>query len=139
MRLSITGLAEIRARLQRVRPADIMATALAEQAERLAETVRESLSAPAGAGDHDKPWARTGALRDSIAATANGLEAAIGSNDPAAAPQEMGTARIPPRPFLAPVAAATGEEVARVVASAVADALRDGDGTTAGPKPSAHE
>jgi phage gpG-like protein len=124
MKLSIKGLTEIRARLDRVRPAEIMAAALAEQAERLAETVRAGLSEPQGAGDHDKPWVRTGALRDSIAVTASGLEAAIGSNDPAAAPQEMGTSRLPPRPFLAPAAAANGETIAKSIADAVAAALR---------------
>ncbi|MDP9096373.1 MAG: hypothetical protein M3N26_07475 [Pseudomonadota bacterium] len=124
MRLTITGLSEIRARLDRLRPADIMAAALAEQAERMAAVIRDGLAEPQGSGAHDKPWARTGALHDSIASTANGLEAAIGSNDPAAAPQELGTSRIPPRPFLAPVAAAEGPEVARIIGQAVASALR---------------
>ncbi len=124
MKLTIKGLAEIRARLDQVRPAEIMATALSEQAERLADTVREALSEPQGAGDHEKPWVRTGALRDSIAVSANGLEAAVGSNDPAAAPQEMGTSRIPPRPFLAPAATANAEAIAKAVAEPVVDALR---------------
>ena len=59
--------------------------------------------------------------------------AAVGSNDPAAVPQELGTARMPARPFLAPVAAGMGEEVARAVAAAVVAALRgdspDANGT----------
>ena len=46
-------------------------------------------------------------------------------------PQELGTARVPPRPFLAPVAAGMGEEVARAVAAAVVAALR-GDSPDAG-------
>ena len=119
MRIEIKGLSELRQRLAQIRPEEIMARALAEQAQRLAEAVQENLSEPQGAGSHDTPWVRTGALRDSIAATAEGLEAAVGSNDPAAAPQEMGTSRIPPRPFLAPTAAANGEAVARGVADAV--------------------
>ena len=124
MRLAIQGLSEIRARLAAIRAEDIMAAALAEQAERLAQAVRDGLATPPGAGNHDRPWSRTGALHDSIAVQSNGLEAAIGSSDPAAAPQEMGTLRMPPRPFLAPVAASMGEEVARGVAEPVVAALK---------------
>ncbi len=51
----------------------------------------------------------------------------MGSSDPAAVPQEMATAHMPARPFLAPVAAEMGEEVARAVGARVAAALR-GDG-----------
>ena len=124
MRIEIKGLSELRQRLAQLRPDEIMASALADQAQRLAEAVRANLSEPEGAGSHDTPWVRTGALHDSISATANGLEAAIGSNDPAAAPQEMGTSRIPPRPFLAPAAAAAGEGIARAIGQNVANALR---------------
>ncbi len=101
-----------------------MARALTQQAERLAEAVREGLSDPPGGGAHDRPWLQSGALRDSIGAQSNGLNAAVGSSDPAAAPQEMGTSRMPPRPFLAPTAASMGEEVARGVGEAVAAALK---------------
>ena len=127
MRLEIKGLAELRARLAQLRPEEIMARALEVRTERMAEAVREGLSNPPG-GDHDKPWARTGALRDSIQSTASGLEAAIGSNDPAAAPQEMGTPHLPPRPFLAPVAASMGPEAAQAIGSAVAAAIRGDQG-----------
>ncbi len=132
MPLSITGLTELRTRLERLRAEDVMSAALAQQAEHMAQSVRDSLSNPQGAGDHDKPWLRTGALRDSIEATTNGLEAAIGSNDPAAAPQELGTSRIPPRPFLAPVAAASGEEVARAIGDRVAQALTGAEAAATG-------
>ena len=47
-----------------------------------------------------------------FAAEADGLQAVVGSSDPAAVPQELGTAHMPARPFLAPVAAGMGEEVA---------------------------
>lgn len=77
---------------------------------------------------HDEPWLQSGALRNSVGAQADGLQAVVGSSDPAAVPQEMGTAHMPARPFLAPVAAGMGEEVARAVGAAVAAALR-GDGT----------
>ncbi len=124
IRLEIKGLAELRERLQRVRVEEVMAQALAQQAERLAEVVREGLSQPPGSGGHEQPWAKTGALRDNVGAQANGLEAVVGSSDKAAAPQEMGTATIPPRPFLAPAAAAHGADIAQAVGSAVAAALR---------------
>ena len=129
MRLEIKGLTELRERLARVRMDEVMSQALTAQAERLAEAVRDGLSEPPGLGEHDRPWARTGALRDSVGAQTNGLEAAVGSSDPAAAPQEMGTSRMEPRPFLAPVAAEMGEEIAREIGSKVADALRgEGEG-----------
>ena len=36
------------------------------------------------------------------------MQAVVGSSDPAAAPQEMGTVHLAPRPFLGPVAAVRG-------------------------------
>jgi phage gpG-like protein len=124
MRIEIRGLSELRQRLAQLRADEIIAQTLAEQAQHLAEAVQECLSEPHGAGSHDTPWVRTGALRDSISATAEGLQAAVGSNDPAAAPQEMGTSRIPPRPFLAPAAAAAGEGISHAIGQAVANAIR---------------
>lgn len=124
MRIEIRGLSELRQRLAQLRADEIIAQTLAEQAQHLAEAVQECLSEPHGAGSHDTPWVRTGALRDSISATAEGLQAAVGSNDPAAAPQEMGTTRLPPRPFLAPAAAAQGETIARTIGDKLAATLR---------------
>lgn len=129
MRLAIAGLAELRARLQAVRPEEVMGRALAEQSERLAEAVREALSGRPGSGEHDRPWLESGALRESVGSVAAGLEAVVGSSDPAAAPQEMGTVKMVPRPFLAPVAAEMGEAVARAVGAAMAAALKDGSST----------
>ncbi len=83
MRLEIKGLAELRERLARLNAEELLARALADQAERLAEAVRDGLSQPAGAGGHDRPWVQSGALRDSIEAQANGLAASVGSSDPA--------------------------------------------------------
>ncbi len=117
-------LKELAERLAQVRAEDVMARALAAQAERMADAVRDGLSAPSGSPGHDEPWVQSGALRDSVGAEADGLQAAVGSSDPAAVPQEMGTAHMPPRPFLAPVAAGMGEEVARGVAEAVVAALK---------------
>jgi len=135
MGLKIAGLNELRERLERLRPEEIMARALAEQAQRMAARVRDGLGEPPGASGHDEPWLQSGALRDSVGAQADGLQAAVGSSDPAAVPQELGTARMPARPFLSPVAAEMGEEVARAVGAAVAAALRgdsaDANGTDA--------
>jgi phage gpG-like protein len=124
MRLDIKGVAELRVRLASIHAEEVMARALAEEAERLAQAVREGLSDAPGAGALDRSWAPTGALRDSVGAQADGLQALVGSSDPAAAPQEMGTVHIPPRPFLAPVAAARGQEIARAVGEALAAALQ---------------
>ncbi len=124
MDLKISGLNEFRERLERLRADEVMARTLAEQADRMAARVREGLSEPPGGGGHDEPWLQSGALRDSVGAQADGLQAAVGSSDPAAVPQELGTARMPARPFLAPVAAGMGEEVARAVGAVAAAAIR---------------
>ena len=124
MRLEIRGLSELRERLEQLRVEEVMARALAEQAERLAAVVREDLSEPSGTGGHDQPWLQSGALRDSMGVQADGLQAAVGSDDPTAESQEMGTSTMPARPFLAPVAAGMGEEVARSIANAVVAALK---------------
>ncbi len=112
-----------------------MARVLAGQAQRMAARVREGLSEQPGAAGHDEPWLQSGALRDSVSAQADGLQAVVGSSDPAAVPQEMGTAHMPARPFLAPVVAGMGKDVARAVGAAVAAALRsdsrDANGTDA--------
>jgi len=128
MRLNISGLNELRERLERLHPDEVMAQALAEQAALMAARVRDGLSEPPGVTGHDEPWLQSGALRDSVGAQADGLQALVGSNDPAAVPQEMGTGRMPARPFLAPVAASMGEDVARAVGARMAAALR-GDST----------
>lgn len=102
--------------------AETLAATLAAQADLLADAVRANLATPPG-GPHDHPWRETGSLQSSIAAAADGLTAQVGSNHPAAAPQELGTATIPPRPFLAPAAASLAEPIARAVGQALADLL----------------
>ena len=137
MRLDIKGLAELRERLARVRVEDVLSRALAEQAGLLAQAVQDGLSASPGSDEHDRPWLRTGNLRDSIGWQADGLQAAIGSSEPAAAAQEWGTSKMEPRPFLAPVAAAMGEQVASAIGAQVAAALRGDPEDTPGPTDSA--
>ncbi|HYZ64153.1 MAG TPA: hypothetical protein VE650_17020, partial [Acetobacteraceae bacterium] len=62
----------------------------------------------------------------------DGLQAVVGSSDPAAVYQEMGTSRMEARPFLAPVAAATGEQAARAIGAKVAEALGAGGAAQSG-------
>ncbi len=139
MRLNISGLNEFRERLERLRPEEVMARALAEQAARMAARMRDGLSEPPDAAGHDEPWLQSGALRDSVGAQADGLQAVVGSSDPAAVPQELGTAHMPARPFLAPVAAGMGEEVARAVGARVAAALRGEEPVAAEGAPASSE
>ena len=61
----------------------------------------------------------TGELRDSIEWTAHGLHGEVGSNNDKAVWHELGTSRIPPRPFLAGAAAAMGPEIQKKAARAV--------------------
>lgn len=98
--------------------AETLVAALDAAAARLAAGVRAELGTPPG-GPHAAPWRQTGALEASIAHTTDGLTAQVGSNDPAARPQELGTARQPPRPFLAPAAAALAEPIAHDIAAAL--------------------
>lgn len=52
----------------------------------------------------DDPLLRTGDLRDSIQVEAKGNEVIVGSDSDIAMYQELGTEKIPPRPFLGPAA-----------------------------------
>jgi hypothetical protein len=111
------------AALGRVQVVETMGTALDEAGMRLAEAVRAALAEPPG-GSHEHPWQQTGALQSSVGYQRTELSGEVGSNDPAAGPQEFGTATVPPRPFLAPVAAALGESIAQQIAAAVTAAIK---------------
>lgn len=119
MRIDLAGLA---ARLERGIGEDALRRAAERGAGMLADGVRTRLSGGPG-GTHEAPWVESGALRDSVGvaveADGDGARAAVGSSDPAAVPQELGTARMVARPFLAPVAGEMGEEVARAVGRVV--------------------
>lgn len=121
--IGVAGLMEAIARLRDAEVAEVMGVVLEAQAGLMAEAVRTGLRTAPG-GDHARPWLQTGALRDSVGSRVEGLQAVVGSSDKAAAPQEMGTVHLPPRPFLQPVAAAMGAGVAEAVGSAVAERLR---------------
>lgn len=69
------------------------------------------------------PLLRTGEMRDSISHVVDGRRAVIGSDDPVAIYQETGTSRIPPRPFLSTAAVLGGEDVAKAIGLAVAQAV----------------
>ena len=65
----------------------------------------------------DDPLLRTGELRDSIQVVADGSTAGAVSDDPVAVYQEMGTVRIPPRPFLGPAGFTSKQGIERVVSA----------------------
>lgn len=116
-------LAELAARLARFDAEPVHRQALADAASWIEAAVQQALSHPPG-GEHDAPWLRSGELRDSIAHQADATHAVIGSTSAVARYQEMGTRRDPPRPFLAPQAAALAPTVAEAIGAAVAQAIR---------------
>jgi len=65
------------------------------------------------------PLLRSGELRDSMGHETKGLEAAIGSTSDIAVYQELGTDKIPPRPFLGAAAYEHIDEVKKIVGGAV--------------------
>ena len=87
--------------------------------ETMAERVRLGFKA-------NEPLLRTGQLRDSIQWTSHGNEGFIGSNDPVAVFQELGTSRIPPRPFLSGAAAAMGPKIEKMAVRAVLSVMAGG-------------
>lgn len=74
----------------------------------------------------DEPLLRTGGLRDSISRQVEGNEAAIGSTSDIAVYQELGTDRIPPRPFLGPAAFKNKDRIERILGESVMHALEYG-------------
>ena len=121
---AMTRIGELAAALGRIDFDAVQRAALTHAAERIAELVREKLSGAPGDA-HDAPWLESGALRDSIAQDSDAERAVVGSTSEVAVDQELGTAHVPPRPFLAPVAAANSAELAEAIGAAFAAALRD--------------
>ncbi|MBV8613726.1 MAG: hypothetical protein JOY66_08120 [Acetobacteraceae bacterium] len=119
---ALKGLAEASRALDRLDLAPLGRDALGQAADTLAGAVRQALSHAPGE-DHATPWLRTGKLRASITCEATDTVAVIGSSDPVAVDQELGTSAIPPRPFLATVAAAEADGIARGVADRIGAGL----------------
>ncbi len=69
------------------------------------------------------PLLREGTLRDSIGFTADQAGVTLGSTDPVAVYQELGTGRIPPRPFLSSTMFQHGHAAADTIAEHVTAAL----------------
>ena len=96
--------------------------ALEAQTLRLKASVQANLDGVRG-DPHDAPWRQTGALQASISCSVDGLLAAVGTNDPAAAPQEFGTAHLPPRPFLLPAVTNLSESIALKITAALLECI----------------
>lgn len=78
--------------------------------------------------DPNDPLLRTGELRDSIQhyVDEESRTAYVGSNNPIAKWQELGTSTIPPRSFLAAAAAVKGKEIAELTGKAYFQILSGG-------------
>lgn len=72
------------------------------------------------------PLLRSGELRDSISHETKGLEAAIGSTSDIAVYQELGTDKIPPRPFLGSAAYEHMDDVKKIIGGAVITGIGGG-------------
>ena len=72
------------------------------------------------------PLRRSGGLADSIEHMVESRTAYVGSNDPVAEYQELGTSRIPARSFLGGTAVEKGAEVAEIIGRSVFKALTGG-------------
>lgn len=121
--IKILGLQALSDRFGRLDLNAVQQAALETVARRTQEAVQETLSVPSG-GDHQAPWLQTGVLRDSIGHHSNNSAAVIGSSNPVAIDQELGTDNIPPRPFLSPTATALAPGIALEVGGSIAAAIR---------------
>jgi phage gpG-like protein len=121
--ISVRGLKSLADALAQLDLAATQREALERAVTQVEAAVKDSLSHVPG-DDHSTPWIRTGGLRDSISHTVDESGALIGSNDPIAVYQELGTRTIPPRSFLASSAAGESDEVADSIGAAVVDSLR---------------
>ena len=121
--ISADGLHALSETLGRLQEGNYGSSVLDDAARTLQSAVKARLSHVPGE-QHDAPWLRTGALRDSISVDVGADEAVIGSNDPAAQAQELGTRSDPPRPFFAPVAAELAPSMVSLVANKLAALLR---------------
>ena len=116
--IRLTGLAEALARLSALDLPATKTAGLNAAATLLRDAVTGSLSHPPGTNP-SLPALRTGALRASIRQAAQADRAVIASTSPIAVYQELGTARLPPRPFLSTAAHAHADDAARAFAAAL--------------------
>lgn len=122
--IKIAGLRTLSDRLARLDMIETEQVALANAGQMLQEAIQDTLSSTSGS-DHAVPWRQTGTLQSSIGYHSDATGAVVGSDDPAAVDQELGTSNIPPRPFLSPTAAAHAQGIAQQVAQSIATVLRD--------------
>jgi len=118
----LISLAMLSARIAAIDFDAVQRKALEDASQRIEKAVRESLTPPDGS--RQAPRICEDELRDSIAHEIDTARAVIGSTSRVAPDQELGSRRNPPRPFLAPAAAALGESVAEAIGTALADAIR---------------
>lgn len=97
--------------------------ALGAAAAALEAQVEHALSSAPG-DQHSAPWCRSGKLRASLETWVAANEAVVASTDPVAVDQELGTRRIPPRPFMSPAAREAAPQIAQAIGSTVEAALR---------------
>lgn len=71
----------------------------------------------------DEPLLRDGTLRDSITHEVGHLEAVVGSTSEIAVYQELGTHKIPPRPFLGPAAVHDEKFTVEIIGAAAVAAI----------------
>jgi phage gpG-like protein len=72
----------------------------------------------------DSPLLETGEMRDSIEWNSSGLQGYVGSNNDRAVWMELGTSKVPPRPFLSLAAAEMEDKIHRMAAKAVKAVIR---------------
>jgi phage gpG-like protein len=121
--IKITGLRALSDRLARLDINAVQQAAMQSAATTLQDAVQQTLSGLPG-GDHSIPWRQTGALRDSIVHQSDSSTAIVGSSNPVAVHQELGTGKIPPRPFFSPTATAHAPELALNISGSIAAAIR---------------
>ena len=126
----LISLAKLSARMGAIDLDAVQRKALEDAVQRIENAVRESLTHPDGS--RQAPRICEDELRDSIAHEIEMARAVIGSTSRVAADQELGSRSNPPRPFLAPAAAALGESVAEAIGAALADAIRVAAGPSRG-------
>jgi len=122
--IRIAGLRALSDRLARLDMTVTQQAALENAGRTLQEAIQDTLSTVPG-GDHSSPWRRTGTLQSSIGYRADATGAVVGSDDPVAVDQELGTSNIPPRPFLSTTAAARARDIVHQIAQPIAIAIRE--------------